>query len=109
MREAELQANILEFCQYLPSVLVYHALPARVGKEGKERWVTATAGNTGFPDLVIAAPNGLIFRELKTERGRVSKEQQQWIDTLQASGHDAGVWRPADWPSRIIKEIKRIA
>jgi hypothetical protein len=107
VKENDLQSSILDFIAYLPGVLVYHALPGRVGEDG--RWVTPMAGDKGFLDLVIAGPGGLLFRELKTKQGRVSKDQRRWLDTLQASGHDADVWRPADWPGRIIKEIKRIA
>lgn len=109
MREDELQANILDYIKYLPDVLAYHALPARVGGGNREdRWVTPMAGDKGFLDLVIAAPNGLLFRELKTEKGKVTEGQQKWLRTLRESGHDAGIWRPSDWPEPIITEIRRI-
>lgn len=52
----------------------------------------------GFPDLVIVLPGrGVLWRELKTARGRLSREQQVWLAQLQAAGQDAKVWRPADW------------
>ena len=52
----------------------------------------------GWPDLVLARGGRVLFRELKTDIGRVSKEQVWWIEQLTAAGADAKVWRPADWP-----------
>jgi hypothetical protein len=60
----------------------------------------------GFPDLVLAkgltptCPQGkLVFAELKTETGQVTKAQQAWINTLQAiEGVECHIWRPADFP-----------
>ncbi len=52
----------------------------------------------GFPDLCLVRPPKLIFAELKTDTGRVSAEQQQWLKHLQACGQDARLLRPKDWP-----------
>lgn len=49
----------------------------------------------GYPDWTITGSR-VLFRELKTQRGKVTAEQQQWLDALTAAGADAGVWRPAD-------------
>ena len=50
----------------------------------------------GYPDLTLCKPgHGVLFIELKTERGRVSSSQQQWLDALQASGAEVYVWRPS--------------
>ncbi|MDR4533224.1 VRR-NUC domain-containing protein [Glutamicibacter sp. PS] len=52
----------------------------------------------GFPDLVLVHPRrGVIFAELKSERGRVSDAQQAWLEDLRAAGQVAYVWRPMDW------------
>lgn len=48
----------------------------------------------GFPDLVLARAPELVIAELKTLRGRVSREQQQWLDKLAACGVEVHVWRP---------------
>lgn len=59
----------------------------------------------GFPDLVMAREwdsgrgNGrLIFAELKSQRGKVSPEQQQWLDALALTvpGVEVYLWRPSD-------------
>lgn len=75
---------------------VYHALPVR---NEKGVWRTATQGDTGFPDLVLAHPTrGTIFAELKSATGRLSDNQIAWIGVLKASGAEVYVWRPSDRP-----------
>lgn len=59
----------------------------------------------GWPDLVLCRDGVLIFRELKTDTGRLSPEQRRWISDLAECGMDVAVWRPADWP-RIEATLK---
>ena len=49
----------------------------------------------GFPDLVLAHPTrGVIFAELKTERGRLTDAQKDWATAL--SPHvEWYCWRPS--------------
>lgn len=62
---------------------------------------------SGWPDLVIVFPGRSMFRELKTATGRVTKDQQWWLDILQSAGHDVGVWRPVDLrEGRIPSELR---
>lgn len=53
----------------------------------------------GFPDLVLAhADRGLVlFRELKKDTGRLTRDQARLLTVLSRAGADAGVWRPRDW------------
>lgn len=61
----------------------------------------------GFPDLVLVKINQPVkFREVKTEKGRLTKEQDAWITLLALAGADVGVWRPRDW-DLIEKELTR--
>lgn len=53
----------------------------------------------GFPDLVLAKPGRLVFAELKSEKGKVSREQEQWIETLRAAGAHVCLWRAGDMPT----------
>lgn len=54
---------------------------------------------TGFPDLLLIHPTGLVwFRELKSTKGKLSARQQQWIDHLVEAGANVDVWRPEHWP-----------
>lgn len=68
---------------------VYHTHDAR----GSQR---------GWPDLVVAGPGGVIFRELKTAKGKLTLDQIQWIELLARSGLDAGIWRPEHIRSGLI-------
>jgi hypothetical protein len=65
------------------------------------RFAQRTAGNQGFPDLMIYGPGGVIWRELKTDAGMapgrgLSTSQVTWRDRLRASGQDWDVWTPRD-------------
>ena len=74
-------------------VLVYHTYDSRRSVRG-------------FPDLVIVGARGVLWRELKTDTGRISADQKHWIESLRAAGCDADVWRPSkDWPTRVQREI----
>jgi hypothetical protein len=51
----------------------------------------------GFPDLLLLRPPRLLWRELKSNRGRVEPAQERFLAALQACGQDAAIWRPRDW------------
>jgi hypothetical protein len=52
----------------------------------------------GFPDLVLVHPKykRVIFAELKTETGKLTECQEQWLTALEACGQEVYVWRPRD-------------
>jgi hypothetical protein len=60
-------------------------------------WRTATT-TTGWPDLTLWRPGQFLMVELKAERGRLTTEQRDVIDSLVAAGVDARTWFPKDWP-----------
>lgn len=51
---------------------------------------------SGFPDLVVVGTR-TVFVELKSEKGRVSTAQREWLQNLNDSGEWTAVWRPSDW------------
>lgn len=53
----------------------------------------------GFPDCVLAKPGRLIFVELKSATGKVTEDQQAWLDILNtiAVSVEVRVVRPADF------------
>lgn len=56
----------------------------------------------GFPDLVCVHPKlGVVFLELKREKGRISPAQIEWRDDLNATAltakHRAYILRPSQW------------
>ena len=86
MTESEFQTAVVELARWT-GWLVFHDYDSR-------------RNTAGFPDLVLVHPQrGVLFCELKTEKGVVSGAQQRWLDTLTAAGAESYVWRPADMPA----------
>lgn len=71
--------------------LCAHFRPAQTQRG---RWITPMAGDKGFPDLVLAKHGRLLLAELKTDKGRPSREQEAWLAALGSHGR---LWRPAQW------------
>ena len=86
MTEAELLTSVRQVAR-LGGWLIYHTNDSR-------------RSDKGFPDLVLVHPMSgrTVYVELKSAKGRIRPEQQQWIDALYRGGHEVYVWRPADWP-----------
>lgn len=57
----------------------------------------------GWPDLVLAGPGGMVYRELKIPPRTTTVEQEQWLALLVQLGQDAKVWTPADMQSGEIE------
>ena len=73
--------------------LVFHTPPY-----SPRNGVWRSAGK-GFPDLCMVdrfGHRGVIFAELKTAKGQLSAEQEDWGVALVQSGLEYHVWRPAD-------------
>lgn len=117
LTEAAFQRQVIELAQ-LYGWRVAHFRPARTA----DGWRTAVQGDgAGFPDLVLARRPELIFAELKSERGRPTAAQREWLDQLGSIAQavqlrceaaaeqlgepeppslvDAYLWRPSDWPA----------
>ena len=59
----------------------------------------------GFPDLVLVKDR-LLFRELKTDTGRISEAQKLWGNMLMKANVDYKVWRPKDMDA-ITEELSK--
>ena len=94
MTERELLDTLRAACKW-SGLLVYHTGDSR-------------RSEPGFPDVVVAGRNGILFRELKSSRGRLTPDQRRWLDRLTEAGADADVWRPYDWPGRVLAELAGI-
>lgn len=92
--EAQLQALVVDAAKAL-GLGIYHTYDSRKSQPG-------------FPDLVIVGKNGVLFRELKASKGKVSASQTFWLDILEAAGEDSGVWRPEHWPETILSEMRAL-
>lgn len=90
--EAAFQRAVIEYAQ-LNGWAVYHTHFSRHSQ-------------AGYPDLTLVRGRRLVFAELKTATGRMSAEQQQWLNRLALTGVETFLWRPADWPV-IERELGR--
>ena len=96
MLEADLQRACIDLCKWL-GLAYFHDNDSRRNR-------------AGFPDLVVCGTQGHLFRELKSDTGRVRPEQMDWLSRLELAGADAAIWRPTDLTSgRIKTELQAIA
>jgi len=51
---------------------------------------------TGFPDVMALARGKVAFLEFKSAAGRLSRQQEEWLDRLHGMGFPCGVFRDAD-------------
>lgn len=93
LTEQEFQALVVDLANALGW---RHNFTRRTIGKGR-KWTTATSV-VGWPDLVLFNPSrgGVLFRELKTDVGKLSDEQRVVLEQLRAAGADARVWRPGD-------------
>lgn len=93
MPEKNLQHQV-ELALATAGWLVYHTYDSR-------------RSNSGFPDIVAVRGDRLIYRELKSQKGRLEPNQIKWRDALLAAGQDWRLWRPFDWgDGSINREIE---
>ena len=101
LNEADFQKQVIDLAR-IRGWLVAHFRPARVIRNGRETWATPVAGDgAGFPDLVLVRKGIALFRELKTDEGKLGISQKRWLEEI---GLMADVWRPRDW-ARIEREL----
>ena len=94
--EAEFQQTVVQYA-VLRGWRTYHTHDSR-------------RSNPGYPDLTLVRDRRIVFAELKTETGRVTHDQQEWLtDLLVAAnwnpGVDVYVWHPSDWG--LIEDVLR--
>ena len=94
VNEKELKSVVINIAR-MGGWLIHHDLPAM---NIRGRWATHVEGDVGFPDLVLLSPHygQLMFVELKSERGRTTSSQDNWLDSLGLAGVEHHVVRPSD-------------
>lgn len=96
MSEAALQAAVIEMAKAL-GWMAYHVFDSR--RSGPDK---------GFPDWILARNGRVLALELKTERGKLSLAQVEWIYQLSAEQRiECYILRPHDWSSGHIEAILR--
>ena len=97
MSEDELEEQVLELCKDL-GILRFHNPDSRRVKE------------RGLPDDILIGPRGVLWRELKNMRRKLTTEQEQVGEDLLRNGQDWACWRPCDLLSRRIeRELRAIS
>jgi len=82
MSEAKFQRTVMKIAVQL-NWLIYHTH-------------NSIGSAAGFPDLCMVKDRRYIMAELKTEKGKVSVEQQRWIDALKRTAIiEVYLWRPS--------------
>jgi hypothetical protein len=95
MSEKQLQEHVRKLCRDL-GLFHYHSFDSR-------------RSEPGFPDSVICK-KGLLYRELKSQTGRLSLAQIRTGRILAEAGADWKTWRPQDLiDGTIMKELQEIA
>lgn len=84
LTEADYQAQIIEFAE-LCGWRVYHTHDSR-------------RSHPGWPDLALVRGKELVFLEVKGAKGRLTREQGEWISVLK-DVERVGAWAvwPEDW------------
>lgn len=102
VKEADLQAAVVDVARRL-GYMVAHFRPART----TQGWRTPVSGDgAGFPDLVLVGNDRILFVELKSQRGRLTADQERWRDQLVAAGGEWHLWKPSDWPVRVMEALR---
>jgi len=95
MSEDRLQSEVIKYIRYQYPKVKYCASAGGVYTGiSQARKMVRTGYVKGFPDLFIyEARNGYhgLALEIKTTKGRATKEQKQWIEDLNDRGYKAEV------------------
>ena len=98
MTERELQAEVRQLCKDR-GLLVQHVEDSKAGRV----WLS------GFPDLEVIGPGGIIWRELKQQHKSATTEQLLVGAAIIKAGCSWKTWKPADLlAGRIAAELDLI-
>jgi hypothetical protein len=81
MTEKEWQAQVLQLARML-GWRHFHAFNSK-------------RSPSGYPDLTLVRDR-VVFCELKSEAGKPTAAQRDWLDALEAAGAECYLWRPSD-------------
>lgn len=82
-------------------------LVREVKKIGGISFKFISPGNAGVPDRIVILPSGkVVFVELKTDKGKLTKLQEVQIKKISDLGADARVLRGIEGVKEFINEIQ---
>ena len=96
--EAEWQQTVIDAANRAGFICHHQLVPYRRSQDGRVRAIVEPGTHPGFPDLVLchAERREVLYVELKRESGKLTKEQEEWRDALQAAGARWYCFRPSD-------------
>ena len=96
--EDDFQQQIIDYA-HLNHWKVAHFRTARIQrKDGSVYYATPVqADGEGFPDLILLKGNQIVIAEIKSENGKLSDKQKEWLAAWEMTEADVFVWRPQDW------------
>ena len=92
MTEKTFQSMVVKVAR-LNGWLVYHTYDSR-------------RCEPGFPDLTLVRGSTVMFIELKTDEGKLTHHQKEWLTALQQTPAIVQVWRPRNW-KEIVQQLSR--
>jgi len=66
-------------------------------QDGRRCMTPVQADGKGWPDLVMVKGKRVIIAEVKSDTGKPTPEQQEWLDALRQARMEVFLWRPKDW------------
>ena len=106
MKEAEFQQQIIDLA-HLHGWRCAHFRTVRIQRKDCSVYYATPvqADGEGFPDLVLLKGNRVIVAEIKSEKGKCSDAQTEWLNAWELAGAEVYVWRPQDW-NEIEKRLR---
>lgn len=103
--EDEFQTQVISLARMLGWHVAHFRGVRTQRKDGSIFYQTPVqADGKGFPDLVMVKGRRVIYAELKSEKGKLSQEQKEWLDLLAVDKkREVYCWRPSELES--IQEI----
>ena len=110
--EADFQKALIDLLHTYGYKVCEFRKAARLKENGSVTYRTPFgADGVGYSDLFAAHPvSGYSFYiECKSDTGKLSNEQKEWLNLLRSCGLTAFVWNPAQWDdlAEIVKELAK--
>lgn len=97
--ESEFMRYVIDFLR-LNGWRVSHTLRVVTGKGHR----TCVAGDHGFPDVVASLGGRIAFLELKSDSGRLSGDQVEWLNNLAKVSREPAFWNGKhDVPPHVVR------
>lgn len=104
LSESDFQAQLIDVARAL-GWRVAHFRAARTAHGWR---VPVAADGAGFPDLLLVRER-VVVAELKAAKGRVTAEQEAWLEAFRFAGVEAFIWHPGDFDEAVAVLRRRAA